>query len=53
MTLVRILRKQELVEADPGSTVEVDAATARALIDRGCAERVILRSNTDIERSAG
>lgn len=50
MALVRILQVQEIVKADPGETREVDAATARKLVERGQAERVILRS-PEIERA--
>ena len=45
MTRIRILRRQDVVAADPGSEVEVDAATARDLVSRGDAERVIDRSS--------
>jgi hypothetical protein len=51
LTRIRVLREQELVKADPGDVREVDAATARALVEQGAAERVIDRSNSDIERS--
>lgn len=51
MARVRVLREQELVKAEVGQELDVDAATARALVERGCAERVIVRSNSDIERS--
>lgn len=51
MARIRVLREQEIVKAEVGREVDVDAATARALIARGCAERVVDRSNPEIERS--
>lgn len=52
MIRVRVLPGgEEEAKAEAGRELDLDAASARSLIERGLAERIILRSNTDIERS--